>query len=149
MKILLIFITLFLSYLLSSCTDLTRHELKVCKGDYDIQNDYKWTYKVPKELVLSIDKKKVNIEGTGDSFDGQYEICKETESFISFELNCIKKTVSEFKSTDEFVKYLVHTRKGGGDFNKISGRLELTHFPLGLNDGYEYVGEFRCENSKK
>ena len=143
--------TILVSFLilLFGCSNPFRHDIKVCNGDYDIENDYKWTYKIPRELVITIEKNIVNIEGTGDSFDSKYQICKETESILSFELNCVKKKESEFKSSDEFVKYLLHTRMGGGDYNKLSGRLELTHLPFGMNGGNKFIGEFRCVSPKK
>ncbi len=143
MKILLFLLTLIF---LCGCIYSEKPKVLICEGDFDRTILGKTDIKVAGQLALTVNKKKLTVEGS--FFDDTYQVCSETNTLIWFEKNCKKRKETEFKSTKEFVDYLLYTNTGGGYFNKLSGYLEIINLPFGMNqrERASYTGQFNCKS---
>lgn len=130
---------------LTSSLGHSESKLFICEGDFDKTIHGKTDLKITEKFNLSISQK--NIIAEGSFFDGIYQVCNETKTLVWFEKSCKKRKETEFKSTEEFVDYLLYTNTGGGYFNKLSGYLEIINLPFGMNqrERASYSGQFNCK----
>jgi hypothetical protein len=134
-------------FLVLSLTAHSEDKLFFCDGDFDRTILGKTDLKIKGKFNISMSPKNITAEGS--FFDGVYQVCNETKTIIWFEKACKKRKETDFKSSKDFVDYLLYTNTGGGYFNKVSGYLEIINLPFGMNDRERasYTGQFSCKKN--